>query len=557
MKAIGHALRAVCLWAAGTGMLLASPTADSPMFESPQLSAAIDREVETGWQAAGAKPAVPASDAEFLRRVYLDLVGTIPSVSVARDFLEDTSSNKRAELVDRLLDSPRHTLHFARVLRARLAPEATKDFQTLNLARPLDLWLRKQVAENVGYDKLVRDLLSPSVKDLQQQNNRQDSAEAGPRAWLLLKESKPENLAAGSARALLGLRIECAQCHDHPFEQWKRDEFWSYAAFFSGLERIQNGPNQFQAVSREVADRRELGIPGTGRVVQARFLDGNEPDWKPHVGARVTLAQWMTTPDNPFFARAMVNRTWAEFFGTGLVDPVDDMGPHNRPSHPALLDELAQQFAAHSFDIKYLMRAIVLSRPYQLSSALSDPTQGDRRLFARLVPRGLTPDQLKDSLQEANGGPTNAGDDQNFAFELNQNGFDQKFALTEDTAVRYETSIIQALEMMNGQITSQASSTQVGGQSHLISAVMENPFMATPERIETLFLATLTRPPTPDELARVTKYVEKSPGMDIGRVLMGAVAEAFGKPQAGTKESVAMSDVYWALLNSPEFLLNH
>jgi len=525
------------------------------MFESPQLSAVIDREIEAGWQAAGAKPAVAASDAEFLRRVYLDLAGTIPSVSVARDFLEDTGSNKRAELVDRLLVSPRHTLHFARVLRARLAPEATKDFQTLNLARPLDLWLRKQVSENAGYDKLVQELLSPSVKDLQQQNNRQDSAEAGPRAWLLLKESKPENLAAGSARALLGLRIECAQCHDHPFEQWKRDEFWSYAAFFSGLERIQNGPNQFQAMSREVADRRELGIPGTGRVVQARFLDGNEPDWKPHVGARVTLAQWMTTRDNPFFARAMVNRTWAEFFGTGLVDPVDDMGPHNRPSHPALLDEMAQQFAAHSFDVKYLMRAIVLSRPYQLSSALSDPTQSDRRLFARMVPRGLTPDQLKDSLQEANGGPATVADDQFFGYQ--QNGFEQKFALSEDTAVRYETSIIQALEMMNGQVTTQAASTQGIGQSHLMSAVMQNPFMSTPERIETLFLAALTRPPTPDELVRVTKYLEKSPGVDIGRALFGAVAEAFGNPQVDPKESVPMSDVYWALLNTPEFLLNH
>ena len=252
--------------------------------------------------------------------------------------------------------------------------------------------------------------------------------------------------------------------------------------------------------------------------------------------------------DNPFFARAMVNRTWAEFFGTGLVDPVDDMGPHNRPSHPALLDELAQQFAAHAFDVKYLMRAIVLSRPYQLASAVSDPTQGDRRLFARMAPRGLTPDQLKDSLQEANGGPMNVNDNQ-FGFDFQQNGFDQKFALTEDTAVRYETSIIQALEMMNGQTTTQAASVQGMGQSHLISAVVQNPFMSTSERIETLFLATLTRPPTPEEMERVTKYVEKSPGMDLTRVLFGAVAEAFGNGSAGAKEkdSVAMSDVYSGL----------
>ncbi len=130
------------------------------------------------------------------------------------------------------------------------------------------------------------------------------------------------------------------QCHDHPFESWKRDEFWSYAAFFGGLEVLQ-GENQFMALPREVQDRRELAIPGTERVVQARFLGGSEPDWKPHVGARVTLAEWITSPDNPFFARAIANRTWAEFFGTGLVDPVDDMGPHNSPSHPALLDEMA------------------------------------------------------------------------------------------------------------------------------------------------------------------------------------------------------------------------
>ena len=152
-------------------------------------------------------PAAPATDAEFLRRVYLDLVGSIPSVSVARDFLEDNSSEKRSELVGRLLASPRHTTHFARVLRARLAPEATKDFETLNLALPLDRWLRKRVAQNAGYDKLVRELLSTPVTDLQRgynQNGDQDSEERGPAAWLLLKEAKPENLASGSARDTVG-----------------------------------------------------------------------------------------------------------------------------------------------------------------------------------------------------------------------------------------------------------------------------------------------------------------------------------------------------------------
>ena len=154
-----------------------------------------------------------------------------------------------------------------------------------------------------------------------------------PLAFYLAKDVKPENLAASTARLFLGIRLECAQCHNHPFAQWKREQFWSYAAFFAGLGR-QNQPDGSPGAIREIYDKRELAIPGASQVVSAAFLDGQEPNWKYRVGPRVTLADWVTAPQNPFFARAAVNRLWAYFFGTGLVDPVDDLGGQNPPSHP-------------------------------------------------------------------------------------------------------------------------------------------------------------------------------------------------------------------------------
>src|SRR5262249_29105534 len=159
--------------------------------------------------------------------------------------------------------------------------------------------------------------------------------------------------AASTARLFLGIRLECAQCHDHPTATWKREQFWSYAAFFAGFQR--QGPDGFVANLREIGDKRELTIPGKEQTVQATFLDGSEPQFQYKVPARPTLANWITTPENPYFARAAVNRIWAHFFGLGIIEPVDDLGPDHPPSHPELLDELCRQFVAHKFDTKFLI----------------------------------------------------------------------------------------------------------------------------------------------------------------------------------------------------------
>ncbi len=374
----------------------------SPAADARGLTATIDRLIEAKWQATGTQPAPAASDAEFLRRVCLDLTGKIPSASEARDFLDDPAADKRVRLVERLLESPGYSAHMAGTWKELLLPEAASDYRVQYFATDFDPWLRKEFAENHGYDAIVRQVLTVGVTP---PNNPRGLPIAqgppSPYAFFAAKDGKPENLAASTARVFLGLRLECAQCHDHPFARWKRDEFWSYAAFFASVERVGNGDAFFQA--REISDRRELAVPGTDRVAQAAFLDGATPAWVPRVGARAVLADWMTAPENPYFARATVNRVWAQFFGTGLVDPVDDLGAENAPSHPELLDELARQFVAHRYDFKYLIRAIVASRAYALSSRGDSPAQEDPRLFARAPIRAMTPVQLYESLVQAAG----------------------------------------------------------------------------------------------------------------------------------------------------------
>ena len=228
-----------------------------------------------------------------------------------------------------------------------------------------------RLTANAGSDRIVHAILTaPVAADGAAAQNRQSRLRnrvPSPLPFYVAKDVKSENLAASTARLFLGLRLECAQCHNHPFASWTRDQFWSYAAFFASLEKATADDGSLDPI-RERPDRREVTIPGSEKVVRATFLDGSSPQFQPRDPARRTLADWMTAPENPYFARAAVNRIWAQLFGIGLVDPVDDMGADNPPSHPELLDTLARAFAEHGFDRKFLIRAITLSRPYQLTS---------------------------------------------------------------------------------------------------------------------------------------------------------------------------------------------
>jgi hypothetical protein len=417
-----------------------------------------------------------------------------------------------------------------------MMPEAEADLQIRILVPGFEAWLRKRLTDNASFDAIAREILTVTVDPRNAVNPFQGQGDVSPAGFYQAKELKPENLAAGTARIFLGVRIECAQCHDHPFDNWKREQFWSYAAFFAGMQRDAGTQQQGVLDSiRELFDRRELVIPGTGQLVKPAYLDGTEPKLKFRESARGTLADWMASGENPYFSKTAANRMWGRFFGVGIVNPVDDFTADNPPSHPELLELLAREFAAHKFDVKFLIRAITASKTYQLSSRQTHASQENPRLFARMSLKGLTPEQLFDSIAQATGYYEPYANRDPFAMQNNspRTEFLQMFDNSRDAVTEQQTTILQALAMMNGQFVSDATSLE---KSATLAAVAEFPQMTTVERIETLYLAALSRLPRADELERLVPYVDK-----------GGAAKDPKK---------ALGDLFWALLNSSEFLLN-
>jgi hypothetical protein len=524
----------------GLGLLcLVGPTARAakpyPALSPQALAGVIDERIAARWKQEGVTPSPLSDDSEFLRRLYLDLGGRIPHVQEVREFLADRSPDKRRRVVDKVLASPYYVSHFTNVWRALMVPEGNNQFAQA-FGPQLEFWLRKRIRENAPYDRMVREVLTASVSFNRPRVGPGGLPEATPIAFYQANELKPENLAAATSRLFLGVKLECAQCHNHPFARWSRQQFWEYAAFFSPIQTPQGQANVY-AGAQEAADRHEIKIPGTDKTVQARFLDGAAPPWKADVGTRETLASWVTSGENPYFARAAANRLWAHFFGVGLVEPVDEESADNPPSHPELFGELARQFVLHNFDQKYLIRAITYSKTYQLSSACGGEPP-DSRLFARMAVKGLTAEQLFDSIALATGfrDPGGAGPRGFVGFGATgpRADFVSRFTNHSDKRTEFQTSILQALALMNGRFVSDATSLE---RSETLAGVIDAPFLDTAGKVEALYLATLSRPPRPDERDRLVKYVERGgPGGDANK---------------------ALADVFWALLNTSEFILNH
>jgi hypothetical protein len=515
--------------------------------DADKVAAVVDRYMASDWAKAKVVPARLSTDSEFVRRVYLDLAGRIPSVTEVRTFLKDRRSDKRQRLVEKLLDGPRFVTHSVAVWRALLLPEANASLQVRFQVAGFETWLRDQIKREVSYDKMVRDLLTVPVG-----NNARGFAfgqpGSNPAAFYAAKEWKPEELASASARLFLGVNVGCAQCHNHPFADWKKDQFWSFATFFSGIQSRRQG--DFSFPTGEKMDAREMTIPGTEKVVQARYLDGKKPTWSSKLSTRAILAEWMTRGDNPYFARAAVNRMWAHLLGSGLIEPVDEMiGTENSVAFPAVLNELARQFVAHKFDMKWLLRTLTATRAYQLTSARSHPSQEDPRQFAKAALRGLTPEQLYDSVAEATGYQEGGNNNNRFFNPFGPNSprgdFLTKFSNASDKPTEVQTSILQALTLMNGRLVTTATSLN---SSETLAAVCDAPFLNTAGRIEVLYLATLSRKPTQKVLARLVKYVESG----------GAARDKPASEEDKEKRyNDALADVFWALLNSGEFYLNH
>jgi hypothetical protein len=504
-------------------------------LDDRELAQAIDQALSARWSKEKVAPAPLSGDAEFLRRVSLDIAGRIPPASEARAFLENSDPQKRRRLVERLLVGPAYANHMTDIWLDLLLPEAKTTSQIALFAGDFQVWLRKQFADGVGHDAMVRELLTVPVANGSMMLNRRNAQgiKPSPFAFIAAKDGKPENLAASASRLFLGIRLECAQCHNHPFAKWKREEFWGLAAFFSGVQRQGNGNGLFQG--SDSPNQHEIEIPGSRRLVKAAFLDGRDVDWTQQRPARAKFAEWVTGSDNPYFAQAGANRLWSQYFGVGLIDPVDDMGAGALASHAELLALLAAQFAAHDFDFKYLIRAITSSRAYQLSSAGGSPSSNADRLFSRMPVRGLTPEQLFDSLIMATGlrrEPIPPA----LAVRSNtlRGQFLERFATQEERPTERQTSILQALTLMNGRLVDDATSLERGGT---LPALADSYFLDTKGRIEALYLAVLTRMPTPRELERLVPYVE------------------LGGPTLNPKK--ALADVLWSLLGSAEFVFNH
>lgn len=506
----------------------AQPTDAQALAQQDAMALArqIDEQLAQRWDELNVLPAEPASDAAFLRRIYLDFCGKIPTAWEVREFLADERTDKRQRAVERLIESPSFVTYQAALWRKILLPEANNDPTVRMLAQPFEAWLRREWMQQRSLRETALALLAARQSELSRPGF---GGTASPAIFYSAKSGKPEELAASVARAFLGLRIECAQCHDHPFDRWKQSEFWELAAFFGQLSQQQPEAGIYSALN-EQSGVPQLEIPGTDQRVAPRFPDGATATFEGNQNTREVLADWLTSDGNAWFARSAANRVWAQFFGTGLVDPVDDFSAANPPSHPQLLEILAHELVAHDFDLRHLMRGIALSRAYALSSQSTLSTEPDPQWFCVAPVRRMSSEQIAASVVQALGRPieSGAGPNPNDPVASLQETYQE----TGDPATDASTSIIQALTLMNGRLAVEATDLAA---SHTLAAIVETPGLSPRQQIEMLFLATLSRLPTAEESDTLVGYFK----------------------DATSSSTTALADIFWALLNSTEFVTNH
>ena len=482
----------------------------------------IDREIQKRLDAAQVLPAAIADDAEFLRRVCLDLHGVIPTAERVSRFLADQSSDKRSTLVDELLANPRFGEYFADVWRkSLLSPQANE--QRAQTER-FTAWLAEQFNSDCRWNNISYNLLTATGK-----------IEDNPAVAYLVEGRFPlsvTDLNDLSSRYFLGVRLNCAQCHDHPFVSWKRTDYWGMAAFFAQIQTPGRAKAVYAAGVRDDPQVTMKVMAGSDMIEgfqlhEPTFLGGKALDDDGSTPHRVALANWMTSPDNAYFARAAVNRLWWQFFGRGLVNPVDDMHLANIPSHPELLDGLAREFVASGFDLKFLCRAILNTEAYSRTSRPGDQPEQEGALFARMSIKVLTAEQLYDSLVTVVGPPAKSPNiDTRFG---TRHEFTQAFSSSGDPEpMRYDRGIPHVLRMMN--------SPQFAGRSlSSLSTELANSGRSSDANVAYLFMSVLARRPTVVELQGLRKEL--------------------------IAPETSASDLYrqlaWALLMSSEFSLNH
>jgi hypothetical protein len=503
-------------------------------WPTPAENSYVDRLVFSKLKMLSILPSDLCTDQEFVRRVHLDLCGVLPTSEETRAFLDSTDKDKRAQLIDRLLGRPEYadfwTLKWSDVLRSN-----RKTIQ-LKGTHVYQRWLRERIARNTPFDHIVRELLTA-----------EGSTFANPPANYYRVARDPQNLAETTAQLFFGIRMQCAKCHNHPFERWTQDDYYSMAAFFARVKQKKDtveagtGPQGIDGAEFVYLDRSgEVVQPRTGKVMAPKFMGGNVATIPSGTDRRAVLARWLTSADNPFFARSVANRVWFHLLGRGIVDPVDDFRDSNPSANDELLAALARDLARNHFDIKHLVRVILNSRTYQLSAQTNDFNKDDSKYFSHAVTRLLTAEQLLDAICAATGVPEKfAGLPLGTrATQLPDGEVNHVFLKTFGQPARElaceceregDSNLAQALQLINGPTINDKVRNPNNRLGKLLTAKH-----ADGEVLNSLYLATLSRSPAEGEVKAALEHVTKA-----------------------ADKRKAWEDVQWALLNSKEFLFRH
>lgn len=581
------AIALIGVFAAGALAPPDAPANGDQKAADPALTAAqIDQMLAVKWADAGLTPSASASDLDFLRRVTLDLTGTLPDFEHAERFLADTSPYKRRTEVERLLATEDFSDYWAQVLERAFTGRPAQG-QRLN-RRSFRDYLSGAIREGMPYDQLCRDLLLATG----------DGPDVGATGFLLRYEAKAGDVAGAVSRTMMGIQIQCAQCHDHPYESWKTRDFTDMAAFFgrTGMRPIREpdprDPKVMRVVGYGIADLEKGGQAGYGAMgrtsgdmkkldklrnnprARARMqkqvdkrmkeLADKNPEAAERFGfatsmpralgdprpislkdrtRREAFAAWLTAADNPYFAKTSANRIWSALFGRGIVNPIDDFSPRNPPSHPALLDALAKEFQRSNYDLRGLLRLLTNTRAYQLSSIPSEDNEGDSELYSRTQTGPLSAEQILASVFTTTAvldGKPMLKKRRDFMQRLQERilqGFILTFDNDEgDAADTFSGSVPQALLMLNGDLTNSTANPLISGLKPLPNSTIGRILTGRGDaaaKIRKIYLAVLVREPSAAESARCTRYIEESGG---------GVA--------------AYQDIFWALMNTTEYIVS-
>ncbi|MEA3207301.1 MAG: hypothetical protein QOE70_358 [Chthoniobacter sp.] len=487
----------------------------------------VDEHIVTKWKKLGIAPSALCTDEEFLRRASLDSIGTLPTPEEIKGFLADPSPDKRDRLVDRLLERGEYANYWANqwgdLLRVKRGGNDDLKSGTFAFAG----WLRTAFAQNMPYDQFVRAILTAQG----------ESAENPPVNWYRHVRNTVAQV-NDSSQLFLGTRISCANCHNHPYERITQDDYWGYGAFFSRIafKRGQFGNEQSVFVKKDGTTRQ----PRTGQEMKPKGLGGPEYDYVRGEDPRQKLADWLTEPANPYFAKSIANRIWAHYMGVGLVEAVDDMRVTNPPSNPQLLDALAKDLIDNRFDLKQLMATIMKSRAYSLSSTPTDQNKTDRQNYARYTTKRLSAEALQDAIDTLTGSPEKfAGLPLGTrAIELPDESVTNYFLKTFGRSMRetaceceksYAPNLSQILHLMNSPELQNKIANGNGRLAGLLKAKKTDE-----EILSEFYLRAFGRNPHPEELK-----------------------DALALLTAAKDRTAALEDFAWMFLNSKEFLFNH